>query len=60
MESLFKLLFRATLIWLFYKLIGNAIKAGKKKIKAKIEYLIGDGLILCLYTFKRMKRERKL
>ena len=41
MESLFQLLFWTTLIWFFSKFIGNLIKAGEKKTKAKIDYLIG-------------------
>ena len=40
MESFIQLLFGATLIQFFCKLIGNAIKAGQIKTKAKIDFLI--------------------
>jgi len=39
MESFIQLLFWATLIWFFCKLIGNSIKAGEIKTKAKIDFL---------------------
>ena len=62
MESFIQLLFGATLIWFFCKLIGNSIKAGEIKeikTKAKIDYLIGRWAN-AIYIQEDEKREETL
>ena len=59
MESFIQLLFGATLIWFFFKLIGNSIKAGEIKTKAKIDFLI-ERWATEIYVQENEKREETL